>query len=230
MSFLKLMKEGESILYSDGVFSGDYNQVLYLKRANDDGSGKPKYYINIFTVINGEPVKQGYLYFYADHDEKTCKFIGINVSDEYRNLNIGSFLVATWIDLCLNSGYDFLGVNPKQRKPFLLYLLKTYGFEIFDTTKYMTSDDVISICKSLSEDDKRKLLLFKDKKNEETFLKTNICKHDNYGIVHSKENLSILDEVIIPFQNRSRNNVEYELSDMEKSSKKCSKVISRHKK
>ena len=70
--------------------------------------------------------------FYLDKENKTSEFIGIGVAPEYRDLNIGSFLIASWIDLCLNNGYDFLGANKKQRKPFLLYLLKTYGFEIFD--------------------------------------------------------------------------------------------------
>ena len=129
MGKLENLETGDKFLYSDKYFSGDYNQELYIKRSEDDGSNKPKYFINAYSNINGEIVRQGYIYFYLDEKTKTSSFIGVKVEDAYRDLNIGSFLIASWINLCLNNGYDFLGVNQKQRKPFLLYLLKTYGFE-----------------------------------------------------------------------------------------------------
>ena len=229
MSFFSFVKEKESVLLSDKCYSGEFNQHVYLKRAADDGSGRPKFYINIFSNINGELVKQGYLYFYVDYKMKACDFIGVNVSEEYRNLNIGSFLVATWIDLCMNCGYDFLGVNPKQRKPFLVYLLKTYGFGILDTSLYRVRDDVIYICKGIEKGDKRKLLLFKDLKHESTFKGTNVFKSDNYEIVHSRDGVILLDKVIVPFQNRKFNGAEYLLFNTDIAEEKCKKVISRHK-
>lgn len=219
----------DKILYGKGFFSGDYNQELYIKRSIDDGINNEKYYISAYSNINGELVQQGYLYFYLDKKNGISDFIGVGVDPKYRNLNIASFLVASWIDLCLNNGYDFLGANKKQRKPFLLYLLKTYGFEVFDKSLYQSRNDVITICRSIDVKNNDKILLFKDKKIEKTFKETNIFKTDNYKIVDSKENIITLDDVIIPFQNMSKSNVYYELIDRFICEDKVNKVINRHK-
>lgn len=229
MSRLENLYAGKRTLYSSGYFSGDYNQELYLKRSIDDGSNRPKFYISVFSNINGNPVQQGYLYFYLDFEARRSYFIGVKVEEEYRNLNIGSFLVASWIDLCLNNGYDFLGVNENQRKPFLLYLLKTYGFEILDKSLYGVRPDVISICRSLDKEDKRKFLLFRDFKHERNFMGTNIYKSDNYQIIHDDEGMFRLDDIILPIQSRKRNQVNYELLDLDLAEDKMNTVMSRHK-
>lgn len=229
MGKLENLEIGNRELYSDGYFSGNYNQNLYLKRAVDDGSNRPKFYISVFSNINGQLIHQGYLYFYLDYKAKASYFIGIQVEPEYRNLNIGSFLVASWIDLCLNNGYDFLGVNQKQRKPFLLYLLKTYGFEIFDKSLYDIRMDVITICKSVNPDDKRKFLLFKDSRHEKIFIKTNVYKTDNYEIVHNQSDVIDLDSVILPFQGMKKNSVNYELLNRDLAEARTEIVLSRHR-
>lgn len=229
MSKLENLESGKRTLYSSGYFSGDYNQELYLKRSIDDGSNRPKFYISVFSNINGNLVQQGYLYFYLDFETRKSHFIGVKVEEEYRDLNIGSFLVASWIELCLNNGYDFLGVNENQRKPFLLYLLKTYGFEILDKSLYQIRPDVISIYRSFDKDDKRKFLLFKDFKHERDFMGTNVYKSDNYEIVHSDEGIMHLDDVILTLQGRKRNQVRYELLDLDLAEDKVNTVISRHR-
>lgn len=229
MGKIENLEIGNRLLYSEGYFSGNYNQNLYIKRSNDDGSNRPKYFLSAFTTIDGELRQQGYLYFYLDHDTKSSFFIGIKVEEEYRNLNIGSFLVASWINLCLNNGYEFLGVHEKQRKPFLLYLLKTYGFEILDTSLYDTRPDVISICRNKDLERKEKLLLFRDKKHEQNFIGTNIYKTDNYKIINSLEGTIHLDDIILPLQSRKRNQVNYELLNQELAEIKSESVISRHK-
>lgn len=229
MGKLENLEIGNRVLYSDGYFSGDYNQTLYLKRSEDDGSNRPKFYISIFSNINGKLRQQGYLYFYLDYKAKASFFIGVKVMEEYRNLNIGSFLVASWINLCLNNGYDFLGVNEKQRKPFLLYLLKTYGFEVLDKSLYDFRPDVISIGKSIDPNDKRKFLLFRDAKHEDNFKGTNIYKTDNYEVIHNSDNIILLDSVILPLQSRKRNQVNYELINRELAEGKSEDVISRHR-
>lgn len=231
MSKLENLEIGNKELYSTGYFSGEYNQDLYLKRAVDDGSNHPKFYIGAFTNINGELVRQGYLYFYLDYEDgiKISTFIGMSVEEQFRNLNIGSFLIASWIDLCLNNGYDFLLAHKKQRKPFLLYLLKTYGFEVFDKSLYSARSDVISICRSSDLNDRRKLLLFKDSKHEDVFAKTNVYKHDNYKIIHSTNGVILLDKVILPLQDAKRSPVEYELLDEELAENKAHTIIYRHK-
>lgn len=230
MGKIENLEIGNRLLYSEGYFSGNYNQDLYIKRSNDDGSNRPKYFLSAFTNLNGELRQQGFLYFYLDHDTKSSYFIGIKVEEPYRNLNIGSFLVASWIDLCLNNGYDFLGVHEKQRKPFLLYLLKTYGFEILDKSLYDTRPDVISICRDKDLERKEKLLLFRDSKHEQTFMGTNIYKTDNYKIIHSPEGIIHLDNIILPLQSRKRNQIQYELLNQELAELKADTVISRHRK
>lgn len=222
------LEEGNKVLYKKGYFSGDYNQDLYIKKAVDDGSNKPKFFISAYTSINGNLRQQGYIYFYLDYETRSSNFIGIKVENDYRNLNIASLLVASWIDFCKNNGYDFLGVNHKQRKPFLLYLLKTYGFEILDKSLYDTRKDVITICRSGDFNDKRKLLLFKDSKHEQVFIGTDIYQHDNYEIIHNTDGIILLDSIILPLQNMRRNPVNYELLDFVQANKKVETVISRH--
>lgn len=230
MGTLENFNSGDKILYMDNCFSGNYNQQLYIKRAIDDGSNRPKFYISVISNVNGSLVQQGYLYFYLDFEKKESHFIGVKVEPEFRNLNIASFLVASWIDLCLNNGYDFLGVNHKQKKPFLLYLLKTYGFEVSDLSLYETRNDVISICQNMSSYSDRKFLLFKDVKHEKAFMGTNIFKTDNYEIIHDlRRNMVILDNVIIPLQNMSLNHVEYSLQEKEIADIKTNHTLSKHR-
>lgn len=227
---LENINNGEKQLYSTGYFSGNYSQDLYLKKSVDDGSNKPKYYISAYSNINGMLLQQGYLYFYLDYDKKTSSFIGLKVEDEYRNLNIGSFLVACWIDLCLNNGYNFLGTYEKQKKPFLIYLLKTYGFEILDKSLYQTRPDVISILRDIDTNNKKKYILFKDENHERRFIETNIYKTDDYKIVHDTYNKILLDNIILPLQSIKKNKIRYELINQELAQAKSEIVISRHKK
>ena len=206
---------------------------------------KPKFYLTIYATINNQTIMQGYLYFYLDYQSKTSSFIGLKVLNEYRNNNMASFLIASYINLCMNNGYEILNINPKQRKPFILYLLKTYGYEVNDLNLYETRNDVISICCKKEINDLTKLLLFKDIKHELSFMSTNSYKFDNYQIVHSKDNLIVLekddnlkivynlivlDQVIMPLQNASLNPINYELIDKEKAFNKTNLVLSRHKK
>lgn len=221
---------GDKILYMDNCFSGNYNQQLYIKKSVDDGSNRPKFYISAVSNINGTLVQQGYIYFYLDFEKKESYFIGVKVEPEFRNLNIASLLVASWIELCLNNGYDFLGVHHKQKKPFLLYLLKTYGFEVSDLSLYETRNDIISLCQSIDSYSNRKFLLFKDAKHEKTFVGTNIFKTDNYEIIHKlTPNMVVLDNVILPLQNMSLNPVEYSLQDKEIADIKTSYTLKKHR-
>ena len=119
------MNIGDNLLYSDRYFSNEYDQLIYLKRVPSDTILKPKYYLNVYTMINNELIKQGYLYFYLDLVNKTATFIGVGIKPQYRNLNIASLLISCWIDLCLNNNIVYFDANEKQKKPFLLYLLKT---------------------------------------------------------------------------------------------------------
>ncbi len=228
MSKLNELEIQKNILYKTGFFSGDYSQDLYLKKANIKEENRV--YLSAFGVVNGELERQGYLYFTVDFEKKVSQFIGVFVDEKYRNLHIASFLVASWIDLCWNQGLDFLGVNHNQRKPFLLYLLKTYGFEVFDLSLYQTRKDVITICRSKELEDKQKYLLFKDEKHEKAFLNTNVYQTDNYEVIHNPMNHILLDQVIMPLQNRNRKEVYYELLKEELANTKIKNTIESHQK
>ena len=104
------------------------------------------------------------------------------------------------------------------------------GFEILDTSLYETRPDVITVCRSLDFSDKRKMLLFKDSMHENNFIKTNIFKEDNYEIIHSNEGIIMLDNVILPLQNRHKNSVHYELLDELLAEYKVQNTISKHTK
>lgn len=228
MNYFKKLDTGIKSTYSNDYFSGNYNHSIYLMRANDDGSNKPKFYLRITSNINGVDVIQGYLYFYLDFENKTSDFIGIKVHEQFRNLNIGSLLISLWIDLCLNNGIDFLGSNKKQRKPFMTYLLKTFGFEIFDTSLYDTSSDVISICRR--DNDLAKILLFRDERNEQLFLSSNIYEKDNYEIVRSLDGITHLDDIIMPYQDYRRKQISYDLVDYDRAKVKVKRVLKNHRK
>lgn len=230
MEKFECLELNQKKLYSDGYFSGDYNQEVYLKITVPDLSQRPRFYLSVYGKVNGTFVQQGYIYFYLDFVTKTSTFIGVYVKPEYRNLNIGSFLCACWIDFCFNYGYDFLNANKKQRKPFLLYMLKTYGFEVLDPSLYLTRKDVISICRDSDSDKKRKVLFFKDFSHEKIFMNTNVYKMEDYEIVHSLDHFEVLDSVLLPFQNLQKNQVQYHLLNQHQAQERTQAVLARHKK
>lgn len=156
-----------------------------------------RYYIQIYKdKIEGEfPTLCAYIYFYLDFKTKETKYIGTGVNPEFRNKGFASILASLWIWICMdNNFYEYL-TNKKQRKPFLIYLLKLYGFEIKDITEYDTSRKTILICKDILSQDK--CLYFKNAKQEIDFRNSHIYKNDNYRIISSLDNISILDRVLL---------------------------------
>lgn len=227
MSILKNMNPKDQIIYDDRAISGNYDQTLFLKRAMGNPNEDPIFYIRAYGKTNDELVPQGYIYFHLNHETKSSSFVGVKVEEEFRNLNIASFLVASWIDLCMNNGYDFLGVKQKQRKPFLLYLLKKYGFEVLDKSLYETRPDVIAICRDYQYP-KQKLLLFKDQKHENAFAKTNVFKDDNYQLVRDTHGIVVLDNIILPLQGQKKANVNYSLLDEVLATEKTESTLKSH--
>ncbi len=230
MEIFKELETDKRFLYSASYFSGNYNQLLYLKRAKDDGSNRPKFYISAFANINGVLTLQGYIYFYIDFNTKKSDFIGIAVKPEYRNLGISSLLISSWIDICLNNEIDYLGTHYKQKKPFLLYLLKTYGFEIDNIKLYRTSDSLISLYRDPDFSNTSKYLLFRSPLHEKAFMKTNIYKSDNYSVLHNTAGFYEIGRVIVPLQNMSIMKVSYELKNEDAAAEKVAKILSMHKK
>lgn len=211
----------KDILYDDSFQYNEFNQRICISKSFMKGNNKEQYFLKLFLVKGSNLICQGYIYFYLNQEIKSSDFIGLYVKPEYRNSGFASLLVASWIQFCLNNGYDFLGTNKKQRKPFLIYLLKTYGFEILNHSIYENSNYVISICQE--KDSYIKYLLFKNQKQKETFMKGKIAEEDDYRVINELgENMSYLDHVLL--------STEYNLLDDYKANEKSTLVIQRHKK
>ncbi len=222
------LNTNEKIIINERLFSKEYNEILSLKRAKEDIFGYPKYYLTIDTFIDNNLVHQGYLYFYMDFYNKTSYFIGLKVEEAYRGLNIASLLIASYINFCFNNNFKYLKMYHKQKKPFITYLLKKYGFEVLDLSLYEKRNDVITICRDFDFENKEKLLLFKDSKHEEDFLKTNIFTTDNYRIIHDEEAV-YLDRIILPLQNINVNPIDYNLVNYRLANKEVKKVLKKHR-
>ena len=235
----------ERELYKTGFFSGDYNQDLYIKRADVDQKEAPTYFL---SACSNKGEIQGYIYFTLDQLRKESKFIGVKVGEQYRNLNMASFLISSWIDMCLNNDYEMLGMNERQRKPFFIYMLKKYQFEVPDLSMYETRPDIVAICRSDRILDLAKYVLFKNPHEEKKFAESKIIRSDNYSIVHpespvdirvgttlrnlSGERLRIVDRIIFPLENFRRYPANYRLvgdEALEKAEKLAEDTIRNHK-
>ena len=157
----------------------------------------------------------GYLYFYIE--EGKSKFIGEFIKEEYRSNHLASLALSTYIKLCIDENIYEFETNKKQRKPFLLYLLKTYSYELADTTKYDKLKSTIYICKKAGS--LTKYLYFKTPIIGEKFKTGKIATHDNYEILNSLENTIILDKVLLSFP--------YYLTDLNSSYTKCENTLKR---
>lgn len=155
-----------------------------------------RYYLRANMRGNDHRIQnQGFLYFYLDPLRKQSKFIGVGVSEEHRNHGIASLLISSWLMLSLEEGFSKISTTAKQRKPFPLYILKKYEFELDNPNKYQTSPKAVSICKK--ENDNQKYIMFQNKQEEIRFQNSNIMKTDNYCIASKGENVQIIDQVVL---------------------------------
>lgn len=177
----------------------DSNQVrkIYLSKSYFSSLNQDQYFIKSFLLTpQGKLICQGYIYFYLDSEKKESQFIGAYVKEEYRQMGLASLLFSLWIKFCLEEGFYNLKTNKKQRKPFLLYLLKTFSFELKNPSDYETLKSTIYIYKMIN--DYTKYLYFKNEKQKEQFIKSEIMKKDNYQILEKiDENTILLNQVIL---------------------------------
>lgn len=221
MNLIEKLPFNKEILYEDNYQYQDWRQKLYFQKSILKGNQKTQYFLKSYIIHNGILVCQGYIYFYLDSALKTSDFIGLYIKPEYRNSGLSSFLVSSWIQFCLNNHYEFLGTNKSQRKPFLLYLLKKYGFEILKNHIYDTSNNVIHICRE--NDNPIKYLFFENKKQEENFIRGKIYKEDNYQLISEiSKNIYDLGKVIL--------SEIYNMDDVSKANKKSSLVLKKQRK
>ncbi len=153
-----------------------------------------QYFLKLYTSCQNKILCVGYIYFYVNLDQKESAFIGEYVKPEYRFQGLGNLLLSSWVRLCLDEELQILTTYKKQRKPFLLYLLKTFDFEIPDHTLYEKSFDTIWICKNML-DVKQKCLFFKSALQSIHFQNSKIRYADNYVILNSNYADKSLDEL-----------------------------------
>ncbi len=171
------------------------NQIfkLYIEKTLDSVTGLDHYFFKIYTRNNNKTECAAYLYCYLNQD--TADYVGTYVKQGYRGQGLSSILMAHWITFCLEHGITNLKTNKSQRKPFLLYILKKYSFEIENPTLYDTSINTISIL--LPETISEKWLHFRNKNEQSTFEKGRIAREDNYIIIPDLTGKFILDQILL---------------------------------
>lgn len=177
-------------------------QRVFFEKTRFNEANVDQYFIKIFRVLpDGNYVCQGYIYFYLDFLNRSSNFIGLYTNPLFRNEGLGQLLISYWVTLCLDNGIYKLDTIQKQRKPFIIYLLKKFKFDLHNIQTYETSPNTISICQTPIID--AKCLHFKNPRQAETFRKGKINAGDNYFILDSlDEDTTVLDQVLLstPYQ------------------------------
>ena len=195
-------------------------QDLYIEKTFSELLNASFYFIKAYITKDGVMDCQGYIYFFVDVEQNCSTYIGTYIKPVYRNMGLASLLTSSWINFCLENNLYNLKTNKKQKKPFLLYMLKTYGFELDNIDDYKTSLFNIHICKK--EDSLIKYLFFENLKQRVSFEKGKTFKEDNYSIIDSLDNeTEKLDTIIL-------SNIYY-LTDEDKAYQKSSHVLSKCK-
>lgn len=208
MKALEGLSYDKKTLFDKDYQHGNYESRIYLEKTFFPANSKDQYFLKLMNLTtNGHLDCIGYIYFYIDFLTAESKFIGIYVKPEYRNMGIASLLVSNWIKLCLDNGITNLETSKRQRKPALLYLLKTYTFEIEQPELYETSKFTIDICEGIH--DKLKYLYFRNEKLKNEFLHGTIMQEGNYYILDNiTDSYRIIDNVLTakPYFMQDENN------------------------
>lgn len=197
MSILSTLDYQTPISYDESLKYNGKKQFITLHKSKQLNTKSDYYYLDLYYEKNTlEVVRQGYIYFYVDFDTKESRFVGIYINQEFRNSGLASLLISSWIQICLNNNIDVLKTIKKQRKPFMIYLLKCYGFEIRNPEVYETDSRVICICQK--EEDYAKYLYFRDEYEKRSFINSDIMHSDNYNILDDLgTDTNVLDQVIL---------------------------------
>lgn len=197
MSILSTLDYQTPVSYDESLKYNGKKQFITLRKSKQLNTKNDYYYLDLYYEKNPlEIARQGYIYFYVDFDTKESMFVGVYVKPEFRNLGLASLLVSSWIQICLNNNIDFLKTIKKQRKPFMIYLLKRFGFEIRNPEVYDTDNRVVCICQK--EEDYAKYLYFRDEYEKRSFEGSNIMREDNYSILDELgTDTNVLDQVIL---------------------------------
>ncbi|MCI8575049.1 MAG: hypothetical protein HFI09_01115 [Bacilli bacterium] len=217
---LEKMPYKQNLLLRDDLIFQGKRQQIYFSKHTCDSEEMDRFYLKLITKCDkGVLEKQGYLYFYLDMDSLTSKLVGFSVKDEYRNTGLGSLLISSWLLFCMDQGILKITSHHKQRKPFLIYLLKKFYFESMSNASYIKATRKVYICKLLDYMDK--YVIFEDKYEREHFSRINVIERDNYRIADFyTPGIEILDEIIL--------GISYELKDKEQGYKRALRIYKEH--
>ena len=219
---LRNLEYNDKVLFKDSTVYQGFQQIVILSKCICDTDVQDRYYLRLNIVDNDKKlINQGFLYFYIDFCKLESKFVGVGVNEKYRNSGVASLLISSWIQLCLDESIRNLMTNMKQRKPFVLHLLKKYDLELDNIGEYQTSSKTVYICKK--NDSLDKYLIFKNKYERQRFANSKVMREDNYKIVDDFESgLSFLDTVCL--------SKTYYLQDEDKAYQKSLNYFNRYKK
>lgn len=213
MSTLNNLEFNDTILYKTFNYHG-LLQTITLTKTNSNGE-ETYFFKSAIIPVNKVPELQGFMYFTLDKEKRKSKFIGVYVNPNYRNQGISSLLISSWINFCLDNGFESLTTNRKQKKPFILHQLKGFEFELDRPKLYDEYNKVIYICQR--NDCRKKYLLFKDDGQKQLFLQSKIITSDNYQVLDNlDEKTKVIDQVIL--------SKSYNLQDNEQAYSKSLKI------
>lgn len=219
MSYLQNMPYKQDIVLDDTFNYQGYNQRISIYKAFSV-SNPDYYYLRLKMIRKEEIVTQGYIYFYLDFDKKISEFIGLAVAEEFRGNHLSMLLLSTYVSFCLEQGFDKMETIQKQKKPFLLHLLKKFRFDLENIDLYNKEKEfIISLCQR--QLDPTKYLYFSNKKYEKQFCQSKIMQSDNYQILENPTlDIPIIDDVLLC--------KKYNLKDPESAYHKAQKVYKNH--
>lgn len=220
MSTLPALDYNRPLLYEVFDFNGQEQRVYFSKSFFKD-KNTDQYFLKLYlNNSNGSLHCQGYIYFYLDETMGASQFIGAYIKPEYRNNGFCSLLMALWLKFCLDYGFENIETTSQQRKPFLIYSLKRFEFEVQNFSLYQTHPNTITICRK--ESDSHKYLYFKSNTQRDSFNTGKVMHADNYRIVDSLDEVTPVDEILLSHI--------YQMQDASKTYTKTLSIYSRHKK
>lgn len=222
MTTIDKLQYNKPVLFDFWINKEGMEERIYFSKSYFPMNNQDQYFFKMYRFNeNKKMVCLGYVYFYLDFENRKSTFIGALVKREYRGLGYSSVLTAYWIKFCLDNGFETIITYNRQRKPFLLYMLKKFSFEIEDELLYDISPHVIYICKNA--ENKNKCLIFRNKLEQQSFINGTIFKEDNYEVLDElSSGYQIVDRVLL-------SNI-YQMQDLEKAYSRSLEKRDKHKK
>lgn len=202
----------------DEFFLNDEQKLERVVLTKHKTSSRDAYQLYCYLVdYDGNETLQGYMYFNVCPTKDGSNYIGTYVNPKYRNRGIANYLNSVWIKYCLENGLECLKTIKRQRKPYILYMLKGYTFEI--NNKDLYDNRSIHICR---DREGSKFLLFDNEEEKRRFMSSTICLDGNYRVLDSLEDGEELDRVIL--------NHKYTLEDNDKAYNLASSIRNNRRK